>query len=207
MKKKRKVKDEPIFLDDRLFDNLKRLLNRKEWPYKTNKETYILRDKALICFLLLSGARVSRALRLQRKHFRIYPNRIVLAQYDPDKSGLTRTHVTLPKSGKLSYFTGVFEEWLIQIEHEDHYVFPSGSAYGLNYNRHLSRYRAHTLIKYITGKFPHWYRAVCANIYAKYIFNRDAWKLKQFMGWKRLESSTPYVEAIWKEDEHKIFTF
>jgi hypothetical protein len=52
--------------------------------------------------------------------------------------------------------------------------------------------------------FPHWARAVCANIWAA-VFGKDAWKLKNYMGWKRLESSSPYIQSNWEDDEKKIY--
>lgn len=205
-RKKRKVEDEPIFLDANLFNYLFDLMTRKVWIYKTNRELYELRDKALIALLILTGARISEALKFRRKQFRIYQDRIVLSSFTSLKGGRRRSKVIMPKSGRFRRFTRVFEEWLSHLEDEEHYVFPTGSAFGLNYNRHIKRKRAHQIILFITGKFPHWFRAVCANIYGKLIFNNDAWKLQQFMGWKSLDSSTPYVKGTWEEDTDKIFT-
>jgi len=48
------------------------------------------------------------------------------------------------------------------------------------------------------GKGSTLVQGVCENIYGKLIFNNDAWKLKEFMGLKRLDSTTPYVKGSWK---------
>ena len=61
------------------------------------------------------------------------------------------------------------------------------------------------IIKTMTDRFPHWFRSVCETIYGRLIFNSDAWKLKEFMGLRRLDSTTPYVQGSWEEDEEKIF--
>jgi len=121
------------------------------------------------------------------------------------KSGYTREKITLPKTGSLARFTDVFENWLRFVSTKEHYIFPCGTAYGFKWNKHLGRKRAFWIIKTTTGKFPHYFRAVCETIYGRIIFKNDAWKLKQFMGLKRLDSTTPYVQGSWEEDEHRIF--
>ena len=45
---KRKVSDVPIFLDNRLWDELNTIINVAGWPYKTNVALFKLRDRALI---------------------------------------------------------------------------------------------------------------------------------------------------------------
>jgi len=205
MTKKRSVQDVPIFLDSRLFVELQSLVELKGWPYKTQRELYWMRDNALICFLILTGLRVSEALMVHRNQLRVYSDRIILRSARTLKGGLTREKVTLPKQGNLAYFTRVFEKWLNRVEGEDSYVFPSGGYNGFRWNRKLSRYRAHRIVKDKTGKFPHWFRGVCETIYGRLVFKSDAWKLKQFMGLKRLDSTSPYVKGSWEEDEHRIF--
>jgi len=203
--KKRSVHDVPLFLDERLFEELRILVYRKGWDYKTDKEVYQLRDRALISILILTGLRISEALMLKRLQFRIYDNRIILVNVKTVKSGLIRRKITLPKEGKLAEFTGIVERWLRMVPKEEHYVFPSGCAYGPRWDTPLSRGRAFWIIKKQTGRFPHWFRSVCETIYGRLIFNNDAWKLKEFMGLKKLDSTSPYVRGSWEEDEHKIF--
>lgn len=204
-KKKRSVQDVPIFLDSRLFVELQTLVELKGWPYKTSREEYWLRDNALICLLLLTGLRVSEALSLRRNQFRVYEDRIILRNVHTLKGGVTRTRILLPKHGNLAYFTGVFQEWLGKVPSQDGYVFPPGGFHGFKWNKPLDRHRAWRIIKDKTDRFPHWFRGVCETIYGRIVFKSDAWKLKQFMGLKRLDSTSPYVKGSWEEDEHRIF--
>jgi hypothetical protein len=66
-------------------------------------------------------------------------------------------------------------------------------------------FRGNAIIKETTGKFPHWFRAACKNIYGKKVFQNNAYKLKDFMGLVNLASTDPYVQAIWQEDKERIF--
>lgn len=203
--KKRAVGDEPIFLDKRLFGELFSLINLEGWPYKTNRQEFQLRDRALMSLLILTGLRISEVLMLRKLQFRVYNKKIMLKSVRTKKSGYTREKITLPKTGSLARFTDVFENWLRLVSTKEHYIFPCGTAYGFNWHKHLGRKRAFWIIKTTTGKFPHYFRAVCETIYGRIIFKNDAWKLKQFMGLKRLDSTTPYVQGSWEEDEHRIF--
>lgn len=205
---KRKVSDVPIFLDDRLWDELHTIINLSGWNYKTNIRLFKLRDRALICLLILTGLRISEALRLRKLQFRVYDKEIVLANAQTVKRGLMRTRIVLPKSGSLAAFTLVFEEWLNVVPYDESYIFPKGTslrAGSFLWDKHLSTKRAFWIIKTTTGKFPQWFRGVCETVYGRLIFKSDAWKLKEFMGLKRLDSTTPYVKGTWEEDEHRIY--
>lgn len=203
---KRKVADIPIFLDRDLFKQLENLVNAEGYNYKKNMDRFRLRDKALQCLLILTGLRISEALQLKKKQFKHYEDHILLANVETLKNGLMRSHIILPLKGNLSSFTQVLGEWLNHIPEPDDYVFPSAKGFGsFNFKNKLSRYRAHRILKLANNLFPHWYRAVCETIYGRMVFHNDAWKLKQFMGLKRLDSTTPYVKGTWEEDEDKIF--
>ena len=207
--KKRKVTDVPIFLDDRLWDELHSIINLSGWNYTTKRaDLFKLRDRALICLLILSGLRISEALRLRKLQFRVYNQEIVLANVQTVKHGLMRTKIILPKTGKLAMFTFVFEEWLETIPKDDSYVFPKGTSLrdsSFLWDKPLSTKRAFWIIKTTTGKFPHWFRAVCETVYGRLIFKSDAWKLKEFMGLKRLDSTSPYVKGTWEDNIPKIY--
>lgn len=205
---KRKTKDIPIFLDESLYRNLEELIQSVEWPYKSeHREQLVSRDKALVALLILSGLRVSEALKLKRKQFRIYQEQILLVNVETVKHGHTRAEIILPKRGNLARFTTIFEQWLRQIPetNEENFIFPAASSASIIFEKPLSRYRVHNIIKTLTGKFPHWFRAVCENIYGKKVFRNNAYKLKDFMGLVNLESTTPYIQAAWEEDKDKIF--
>ncbi|MCJ7423342.1 tyrosine-type recombinase/integrase [Candidatus Bathyarchaeota archaeon] len=206
--KKRKVSEVPIFLDDRLWDELRAIINQSGWNYKTNMEKLRLRDRGLICLLVLTGLRISEALQLKKLQFRVYENKIVLANAQTVKHGLMRAKIIMPKKGKLATFTTAFQEWLSIVPNDEAYVFPRATslrAGSFLWDRPLSTKRAYWIIKTTTGKFPHWFRAVCETIYGRIVFHNNAWKLKEFMGLKRLDSTTPYVQGSWEENEKEIY--
>lgn len=203
--KKRSVQDIPIFLDRNLYKELKDIVESVLWDYKTNRETYQLRDQAFVCLLILSGLRISEALQLRKKQFRIYDDKIVLANVKTLKRGLIRQRITLPKKGNFAWFTNTVEKWLTVIPTEDSFMFPSGTVAGLRWNIPLSRKRPFWIIKTTVNKFPHWFRGVCETVYGRIVFKNNAWKLKDFMGLKRLDSTTPYVMGPWEEDEERIY--
>jgi hypothetical protein len=205
--KKRAVKDVPIFVD-RIFDNLQELNKALEnWHYKTQPEMFAVRDRALFCALILIGARASE-MRLKRKQFLIKPNEVVLVNVETVKRGEIRREITLPRTGSLSIYTDILVNWLEQIEDPEAYVFPCGDAYGnFLWKTSLGRKRIWQIIKCSTGLFPHWFRGVHETIYGRLVFQKDAWKLKDHMGLKRLESTAPYVRGeMEKEDKQRLKT-
>jgi integrase len=205
---KRKVSDVPIFLDDRLWDELRTIINLRGWDYKTNMTLFKLRDRGLICLLILTGLRISEALRLKKLQFRVYENEIVLANAQTMKRGLMRTKIVLPKTGNLAVFTLAFEEWYVNIPKDDCYVFPKATSLrggSFLWDKPLSTKRAYWIIKKTSGKFPHWFRAVCETVYGRLVFKSDAWKLKEFMGLKRLDSTSPYVKGTWEDNLAEIY--
>jgi integrase len=204
---KRATKEEPIFVDDALFVDLVKMIKSIEWPYKSKyRDELHTRDQALVSLLILTGLRITEALRLLRKQFRIYDDHVLLMNVDTVKHGLLRKKIILPKLGRLAPFTEIFEAWLKQVQEPESYVFPSANCDGtFNFKHHLTRYRAHTIIKKTCGKFPHWLRAVAENIYGRIVFRNNSYKLKDFMGLINLESTSPYVQAAWEEDENRIY--
>jgi integrase len=205
MKTKRAVKDEPIFMDEKLYTDLENLAKKIEYNYKSkNKQLLNTRDKAIFAFLLLTGCRVSELQKIKRKQLRIYENRIEAANIYTLKRGLLRKKIILPKIGALKNLTYIFEGWLINIKEPENFVFPKSNNEKIDYQKPLGRKRIYNII-HLTGLFPHWCRGVCETIYAKKIFKNDAYKLKEFMGLKRLESTTPYVQGNWEENEKEIY--
>ena len=206
-KPKRKTKDVPIFLDQELYDKLEELINKTNWNYKSKyKDLLINRDHALIALIILSGVRIGEALKLKRLQFKIYKDHILLKNVETEKNGKLRSEIILPKTGNFARFTFIVESWLSNIPKEDGYVFPSGSRYGLNFYLPQTRSRAHWIIKSTTGRFPHWYRAVCENIYGKLVFDNNAYKAQRLYGFIiNLASTDPFIQSDWTEDKEKIF--
>jgi site-specific recombinase XerC len=180
---KRKVKDEPIIIDEYLLPKLAQIVTKVQWNYKVNKQQLQLRDKALVCFFILTGVRNSEQQGIRKKQTRNYKTHILIANVQPLKRGNLREEIILPKSGGLAPFTAIFEEWLNLVPDENSVLFPTANHQGqLLWNQSLSRQRVHWIIKSTTGMFPHWFRGVCETIYGKKIFKNDAWALKDFMG-------------------------
>ena len=206
MNKKRKVKDEPIILDDLLLPKLEEIVQKTEWDYKVNKEQLQQRDKALVSFLILTGVRNSETQALRKKQFRNYETHILVVNVQPSKHGTLRAEIILPKNGAFAPFTKVFETWFKQIPNDNSVIFPSANLNGdFIWNKSLSRQRVHWIIKSTTGMFPHWFRGVCETIYGKQIFKNDAWALKDFMGLVNLDSTSPYVSGQWKQYEKNVY--
>lgn len=204
---KRGSQDEPFFLDNQLYPELDNLIKKINWPYKTDyKNELVKRDRALFAFLLLTGLRVSEALNVKRMQIRIYENRIEAVNLKTLKRGNMRSIIILPKIGSLRNLTYVFEAWLVLVKEPEAYLFPKYLTLvkRFDYKNHINRHRAYQLIS-LTGKFPHWARSVCETIYGRKIFLNDAWKLKEFMGLKRLDSTAPYISGSWEENQKNIY--
>jgi hypothetical protein len=84
---------------------------------------------------------------------------------------------------------------------QDSFIIPSASGIPrdvyIHWERSLSRQRLHVIIKFITGKYPHYLRVMCETYYGR-IF-RTNWALKDFMGLDDLRSTEPYVKTDWKD--------
>ena len=205
--KKRAVKDIPIFTDQ-IFEKLAEVIrNFQAWDYKMQPEVFALRDKALVVGLVLMGVRAAET-RLKRKQFLIKPNEVVVVNVETMKQGDLRREIILPRTGALSVYTDILVEWLERVQDSESFVFPSADAYGnFRWDTPLGTKRIWQLVKKTTGLFPHWFRGVHETIYGRLVFQRDAWKLKEHMGLKRLDSTAPYVRGeMEKEDKQRLKT-
>jgi hypothetical protein len=205
--KKRAVKDVPIFAD-RIFEDLNELMRgMKTWPYKTQPDYLTLRDKALFCALLLIGPRASET-KLKKKQFLVKPNEVIVLNVETVKHGDLRKEIILPRSGSLSIYTDILVDWLQHVPEAEAYVFAPADAYShFRWDTPLDRKRIWQIIKEATGLFPHWFRGVHETIYGRLVFRNDAWKLKDHMGLKRLDSTAPYVRGEMEaQDKQRLKT-
>jgi hypothetical protein len=86
-------------------------------------------------------------------------------------------------------------------EDPEAYIFPSARFFGvIQWDKPLGRGRAHWILKETIGKFCHWYRGVCETYIGKKVFRNDPYKLKKFMGVRRIESVYPYVGEPYQQD-------
>jgi integrase len=204
--KKRKVQDEPIFVDDYLLDKLFEIVKKTVWPYRVNVKQLQHRDQALVCFLLLTGVRNSETQDIRKKQTRIYEKDILIVNVQPLKNGKLRNEIILPKTGGLAPFTEIFENWLKQVPNDENILFPSANTDGkLLWDQPLKSQRIHWIIKSTTGLFPHWFRGVCASLYGKQFFNNNLRALQDFMGVKNMNNLTPYIAGQWKQYEKNIY--
>lgn len=206
MIKKRKVKDEPIILDQYLLPKLQETMQEITYPYKNNTAQLQLRDQALTAFYILTGCRNTEHQQIRKKQTRNYSTHILIVNIQPCKRGNLRPEIILPKKGGLAPFTQKFEMWLQHVPTDESILFPAAKPDGsLNWNKPLSRERVHRIIKTTTGLFPHWFRGVCETIYGKQIFKNDAWALKDFMGLVNLDSTSSYVSGQWEKYKGNVY--
>jgi len=66
----------------------KSLLKSEGWPYKTDKETYLIRDRSLASVTYLVGLRISETLRLTKGQFIEHENYIEIRTIELSKSQL-----------------------------------------------------------------------------------------------------------------------
>lgn len=185
------------------LSQLAKYLETRTLPYKTNFEMLHLRDQALISLLLLSGLRISEALKLRLSQFDLSDAKFaIIKDVETVKRGLPREEIPLPKEGQLSPFSEILFAWLLRVDGVDSFVFPPASIFGIHWNRALSKQRCHVIVKAITTKYPHYFRAMCESHYGR-IF-RTNWALKDFMGLTDLRSTEPYVKTDWRDYAEKM---
>ena len=63
---KRATSEEPIFVDDQLYTELAKLIDKLAWGIPKNKTLLQLRDKALFALLIVAGTRASEAVKLKK---------------------------------------------------------------------------------------------------------------------------------------------
>jgi hypothetical protein len=89
------------------------LMESKGWPYKTNKEYYLARDRALVSLLYVGELRVSEAIRIKLGQFEdteevLYVHNVQLSKV----RGLQYRELRLPKHGERSCFTKLILDYL-----------------------------------------------------------------------------------------------
>lgn len=113
------------------------LMKAKGWHYKTNKEHYLARDRALVALLYLGAFRISEALRLKKNQFEnrgnhIYVKAVQLSKRKPGK--IAYRDARLPLRGKREELTHLVLAYLNLLEEPDARLFP----WSLNVKRYKS---------------------------------------------------------------------
>lgn len=197
--KKRAVENEREFLS---FPELYEVITRNKWNYKTNVEVLQKRDMALMCVLALSGLRISEALLLKKEQFTESKDFIIIKNAMTVKNSRIREEIPLSKHGSAKPFTQAISNYLLLIPGFEDYVFPRASGVGILWNQHISRQRAHRIIKSLTNFYCHYFRGVCETKYGK-IF-KNPYALKDFMGLRDIRSTEPYVHIDWRDFKNSI---
>jgi len=166
-----------------------------------------MRDKALFSALILIGPRASET-KLKKKQFLIQPAQVIVANVQTEKHGDLRKQIILPRIGSLARYTDCLIDWLNEMPEPEAYLFPRADAYGsFDWSKPLGRKRIWQIIKSSTGLFPHWFRGVHETIYGRLVFKNDAWKLKEHMGLRRLDSTADYVRGEMEaQDKQRLKT-
>lgn len=169
-----------------------RIIMGKQWPYKTNREFYWTRDKALLALLFVTGGRNNEVISLRKRQFEETDDFLlvkemkvskrtkrVLKRYGPKVS--LRDPIRLPKySHTLQPFTYLVIDYLRLLDKPKQKLFRFGTR------------RCHQIVTYITGKWPHWFRAMSENYYGK-LFNNPL-LLAKFIKVTDIQSVMPYVK-------------
>lgn len=147
---------------------------------------------------------------LKRKEIRIYPDKLLIPTHQTVKKGNTRKNLELPKTGGFAPLVQRVENYLNLIDDQgimpEQYLFPSANNQGnFRFDYPMSTKRIYWIIKTTTGLFAHYYRAVNETIFGRKVFKNDAWKLMRYMGLRRLDSTSPYVQSEWEENKPEIY--
>lgn len=182
------------------------MVTTNSWPYKTNMEFYIKRDKALMSLLFLTAGRISEVLSLNKeqfdfqadKNFIIIRNMILVKRLKTRKgkpvkhrTAPIRDEVPLALKGPLSKFTRLVQDYLNLIEEPKEKLFK------------FKRHRAWQIVNNVTGQWCHWFRSQSESYYGKYVFNTP-FALRDFVGVSDIESLGPYVKTQWRDYQGKL---
>ena len=209
---RRKTKSIPIIAYEKedlpeLIEKLVSIIEKTEWNYTSEfKDILVMRDKALVAILFLSGLRVSEATQLKLSQVRERPKKFILFNVTTVKNGDDR-EIEIPIDGFFRELSVYFDKWYRYIKEkpEATWLFPSASGFGINFREHIPSCRVHQIMKKTTNLFPHWCRAVYENIYGHIIFDNNPYKLAECMGLKRLDSTKPYIQSDYKKDLVKLY--
>lgn len=176
-----------------------RIVNGEGWDYKSNREKFLIRDRALVAILYLLALRISEALRLRREQF-IFPEEsgredaIVVREIKLSKSRWKdkprkeqfRQEAFLPLRGPRSKLSGLVLRYLTMLEPQDK-LFKFGTS------------RAWQIVTAMLDVPCHWLRAYGEN------FLYDVWKhdLLAVADYVKVEPRilSQYIRASYKKYE------
>ena len=188
-KPKRTLKDIDRWLEP---EEIYKLITARVWPYKETPQFYHTRDRALMSLYFLTGGRNNEVLRLKKSQFTVQKDFVVIkgmhiskrtkrviARYGAKVT--KRVPIYLPRFKSLEPFTQLVIDYLnlLQPRSKDALLF------------NFSVRRSHQIIKFVTGKWVHWFRAMSENFYGELL--DDAIRLAKFVGVTNVQSVMPYI--------------
>lgn len=137
-----------------------RITTSKGWIYKTNRDFYVKRDRALVAITYLLAGRISEVLRLKVNQIEIGSSLIIVKGIKLSKASKAgkprrdqyRHEAKLVLTGDRSNLTQLFLNYLTELPSDpETRIFPIGES------------RAWQIITTLTGDPPHWFRAYGEN--------------------------------------------
>jgi len=163
-------------------------VKRKQWPYTSRSEFYKLRDQALISLLYLMCGRVGEVLELTKEQFENQEHFLIVNDFRVEKNKVNpiRDPWALPKRGRLAPFTAIIMEYLAILPDNRKKLFK------------FTRQRAHQIVKHITGKWNHWFRAMGEAYLMRYVFKEPV-KCASALRLRRSDTLIEYVPYNWED--------
>jgi integrase len=153
------------------------LMTGDGWPYMHNREQYILRDRALVSILYLIGLRISEAVRLHKRQFKLQDSDkdyIAIEGIKLSKSKLKGKprreqyrRGYLPLDGERVPFSYIVLQYLERLR-EDDLLFPFQTKRGWQ------------IVNALIGLPCHWLRAFCED-YLYEAWSKDILAVSDYM--------------------------
>lgn len=162
------------------------VLEAKPIPYQLDKEFKTTRDRALLAILAMLGQRISEILSIKRNQFNFDdPEFIVIEQIRVLKRRKEPIYVDrpLPRDHVL---TELILKHYNQTRGKDRQLFD------------LSRYRAWQIVRYMTGKWCHFFRSQ----HISHLINEERLRegeVAKDLGIKKVETIMHYHKSSWKD--------
>lgn len=217
------IKRRSVEMDYQYYDPpriIYKKIQRDPWPYKTHIEYYTLRDRALMCLLYLTCARITEVTRgrvrvgmttgitkgqfaylddfIMVRNLPIFKRKFVQrggkwSSVDSITDYPHRIELPLPLKGDLSLFTLEIHNYL-QYLRDDEELFK------------FLRYRGFKIIRRVTGEFPHYFRSMGLKMWLR-LFSNDLVRLQSFSGHRQIQGLARYLSTSWFESRDDILKF
>jgi len=173
------------------------LITERAWHYKSNILSLQCRDRTFLSLLYLAAGRIGEILSLIRSQFDLDtdPEFVIIHNMLTEKVGQSsralpfREEFPLARTGILSKFTQLILEYILELEPHQK-LFP------------FNRQRGWQIAKYITGKWPHWFRAQGERLWGKQL--KDIFALRDLLNVVNIATLGKYIRKEWREDRDKL---